>query len=789
VFRVLTTRDVVSLMNTPAVPPRDLERRAFVVTGLVQGVGFRPFVHRLAAEFGLAGFVLNHAGEVHVEVEGARLLLQRFERDLRRRAPPRAEIAELRSEAIAPDGRFGFSIIDSTLEADSFSPPFVAPDIATCEQCLKELFDPSDRRFGHAFSNCSDCGPRLTIIESTPYDRARTTMRGFAPCAACRAEYCQPANRRFHAEPIACPACGPRLELLDSRGRPITTSDPLRGAAEALLAEQIVAIKGIGGFHLACLAKSDAATSELRRRKARDEKPFALLVRDLPHAIELCTFDAFATTLLTGPARPIVLGHRREGIDISQGVAGKSPLLGVMLAYTPLQHLLCRAVADAPLVMTSGNTSHEPIAFEESDARARLVPMSDRTLTHNRPIALRCDDSVLRSMHGSLGTLRRARGLAPRPIALGQRLRRPILALGAHDNATFALGLGEQALVSHHLGDLGNAQSRQAYRAAIAHYQRLFSVQPKLLVHDLHPDYASTQIARELANEHGLERVSVQHHHAHVVSCMAEHGLTEAVLGVACDGAGLGSDGTIWGGEVLRCERSSFERLAHFRTVPMPGGEQAVREPWRMALAYLLDSGAPLAALSPTLDMRAVRVLSQMIERDVNCPITSSVGRLFDAVSALCGVCSTSSYEGQAAIELEWAAMRALSEPSPAPYPYRITHRVSTSPLQVDVRPMLRELVSELGTLTPVANVARRFHVTLAAALCELCVTLREKTGLGRVVLAGGVFANVLLVEDLEQRLAQAGFTTYRAHAYPSGDGGLSLGQLAIAAARDGRDP
>jgi hydrogenase maturation protein HypF len=773
-------------MNTPAVPSRDLERRAFVVTGLVQGVGFRPFVHRLAEEFGLAGFVLNHAGEVHLEVEGARLVLQHFARALLHRAPPRAEIADLRSTTIEPHGRSGFSIVESARDARSLSPPFIAPDIATCDACLDELFAPENRRHRHAFINCSDCGPRLTIIESAPYDRANTTMRGFEPCAACSSEYQQPKNRRFHAEPIACPACGPKLELLDRDGQHLA-GDPLWGAAQALFAQRVVAIKGIGGFHLACLASSDSATEELRQRKGRDEKPFALLVRSLPHALELCAFDQLAQSLLTSPARPIVLGRRRDGLCVSAGVAGKSPLLGMMLAYTPLQHLLCRAVGDVPLVMTSGNASHEPIVFEEAEARASLVPMVTCTLTHDRPIELRCDDSVVRSISGSLSTLRRARGLAPRPLTVSESLRRPILALGAHDNATFTLGRTEQVLVSHHLGDLGNARAQQAYRAAITHYERLFAIEPQVLVHDLHPDYASTQIAFELAAERGIERISVQHHHAHVASCMLEHGLTETVLGVACDGAGLGSDGTIWGGEVLRCDRSRFERLAHFRAVPMPGGEKAALEPWRMALAHLLDSGASLSALPNALDERAVRVVTRMIEREVNCPLTSSVGRLFDAVSALCGVCSASSYEGQAAIELEWAASRAASKHSLVPYPFRVARRLASGPLQVDVRPMIREIVSDLRAGTSSALVARRFHATLAAALCELCVALRAETGLGRVVLAGGVFANALLVHELEERLAQAGFATHRAHAYPSGDGGLSLGQLAIAAARDGR--
>jgi len=775
-------------MNAPAVPSRDIERRSIVVTGLVQGVGFRPFVHRLAEELGLAGFVLNQSGEVHVEAEGTRGVLQHFEHALLRRAPPRAEISDLQSKVIAPDGSRGFSIVESRHDCRSASTPFVAPDIASCESCLRELLDPNDRRFRYAFANCADCGPRFTIIQGLPYDRARTTMRGFQLCAACRLEYEQPSDRRFHAEPIACAACGPKLELLDESGRSLDARDPLLAAAEALLAQQVIAIKGIGGFHLACLASSERAAGELRRKKGRDDKPFALLVRELPRALELCEFDTLARSLLTSPARPIVLGRRRDALSVAPAVAADSPLLGVMLAYTPLQHLLCLAVNDAPLVMTSGNTSHAPIAFEERDARARLVPMAARTLTHDRPIELPCDDSVVRSIEGTLSTVRRARGLAPRPIALGQRLRRPVLALGAHDNATFALGNAERALVSHHLGNLSNAQALQAYRAAITHYEQLFRIRPQLLVHDLHPDYASTQVAAELAKERGLGLIAVQHHHAHVVSCLVEHGLNEPVLGVAWDGAGLGSDGTIWGGEVLRCDRSSAQRLAHLRTLVMPGGERAVDEPWRMALAYLLDAEASLAALPRATDAGAVRVARRMVERGFNCPRTSSVGRLFDAVSALCGVCTNPSYEGQAAIELEWAAVRAASTYTLSPYSYGIARERATHPLEIDVRPMIRELVDDVRRGSANATIARRFHMTLAHALCEVCSQLRAETGLTRVVLAGGVFANALLVRDLERRLDAAGFMIHRSHAYPSGDGGLSLGQLAIAGARDGQE-
>ncbi len=773
--------EFVATMNTPQEPTSEAERRSFIVTGLVQGVGFRPFVSRLAQEFGLAGFVLNRAGEVHVEAEGAQGALDDFASALQRRAPPLSAVAEVRSARLAPDGRAGFAIVSSELGT---AQPFIVPDAATCEQCLSELLDPANRRHGYPFLNCTECGPRLTIIEAAPYDRVRTTMRGFSLCAACQAEYEDPANRRFHAEPTACASCGPRLTLLDSAGCVLDVPDPVQHTALALQGERVVALKGVGGFHLACLASSERASAALRQRKGRDEKPFALLVRNAAQASELCELSAAELALLESTARPIVLARRRSTANVALSVAGSSPLLGIMLADTPLQHLLCHAMADAPLVMTSGNRSHEPIAYEDVEARARLSPLCDAMLTHNRPIHLRCDDSVVRLVHGAQSTLRRARGLAPRPTALGHTLKRPILALGAHDNAAFALGRAEHALVSHHLGDLSNASSLHAYRAALTHYERLFGVEPELLVHDLHPDYASTGIARELGRERGIALLGVQHHHAHVASCMVEHGLTGPVLGLACDGSGDGGDGTIWGGEVLLCDRSNAQRVAHLRTVPMPGGERAVSEPWRMALAHLLDAQAPLAALPNGIDAQALRVVSRMIERDFNCPRTSSVGRLFDAVSALCGVRLHASYEGQPAIELEWAALRA-TQAAPA-YPYRVARAAAGAPLELDTRELIRAIAEDVRLGTPTTAVALRFHVTLAAALCELCLALRAEHGLSQVVLAGGVFANALLVTELEQRLAQQAFQVFRPHLYPSGDGGLCLGQLAIGAARDG---
>jgi len=777
-------RAVAPSMNSAHEPSCATERRAFIVTGVVQGVGFRPFVHRLAHELGLTGFVLNRAGEVHVEAEGAGRELDCFENALLKRAPPLAAIASVRSERIALSGQAGFSIVSSELGSDP--QPFVAPDMASCERCLAELFEPSDRRFRYPFLNCTDCGPRFTIIDSAPYDRERTTMRDFALCDACQAEYDDPSDRRFHAEPNACPSCGPVLELLDETGSSLLVPDALLAAAQALEREQIVALKGIGGFHLACLAASERATAALRTRKGRDQKPFALLVRSATEAAELCELEPAEVALLESPERPIVLARRRANAPVAAAVSGDSPLLGVMLAYTPLHHLLCGALGNAALVMTSGNASHEPIAFEEADARSRLVPLADRMLTHNRPIHLRCDDSVVRWSNGARSTLRRARGLAPSPTALGQRLRRPALALGAHDKASFALGRGDHALVSHHLGDLSNPRALAAFKQAISHYERLFSVQPELLLHDLHPDYASTQVARELARERGLPLLGVQHHHAHVVSCMVEHGLEGPVLGVAWDGTGYGDDGTVWGGEFLLCDRRQVRRVAHFRVTPMPGGERAVREPWRMALAHLRDAGLDSEVLGDRVDRKAQRVVLRMLDRDFNCPRTSSAGRLFDAVSALCGVRFESSYEGQAAIELEWAASRATTGEHGATYPFELQEASSSAgPLVIDTRPLIRALVEELRAGAATAGVARRFHATLALIITELCGALGAKYAVERVVLAGGVFANALLVQDTEERLAHTKLRVFRPHLYPAGDGGLSLGQLAIGAARD----
>ncbi len=754
-----------------------MARRAIAIVGLVQGVGFRPFVFGLAARFGLGGFVRNQTDGVHIEVEGEAGLLDRFLAELTKTPPPHARIDQVRCVPQEAQGESAFRIEAS---ADiSAGPVFIQPDIATCEHCLAELFDPRDRRYRYPFLNCCACGPRLTIIKAAPYDRGRTTMAEFAMCTACRAEYSDPADRRFHAQPIACPACGPRLQALHPDGKPMA-GDPLTMTVTALRGGGIVALKGLGGYHLACAADCAAAVVALRQRKERDEKPFALMVADVAAARSICDVTDVEERLLLAPERPIVLLRRRPDACVAEEVAPRNPHLGVMLPYTPLHHLLLRDLDGTPLVMTSGNRSDEPIAYEDADALARLQGIADINLTHNRAIYLRCDDSVLRVLQGELMPLRRSRGFAPQPIRLPIELKSPALAVGGQLKATFALGQGRHAFLSHHLGDLDHYEAYRAYVEAIDHYQRLWQIEPALLVHDLHPDYASTRYAQAT----GRKLLAVQHHHAHLASCMAEHGLEGPVLGVIFDGAGVGTDGTIWGGEFLAGDYRVFERAAHFRCVPMPGGEQAIREPWRMALAYRRDAGIAGVAVAHASGSHG-RVVEQMLERGVNAPLTSSVGRLFDAVASLAGVRQRVSYEGQAAMELEWLANAEMSDGC---YPFEICAsalRRGTPPatLQVDCRPAIAAIDDEVRAGVSARMIGRRFHSTLVEIIAQVCRRIHEERRLDRVVLSGGVFMNALLLEETLTRLACDGFQVFRHRCVPPNDGGLSLGQLAIAAA------
>jgi hydrogenase maturation protein HypF len=758
-----------------------LERRAIVVTGVVQGVGFRPFVHRVATDLGLSGFVQNAAGEVRIEAEGSATELEHFLSRLSLDAPPLARIEGLCVASEPPRGEAGFRILESH---DVGTRAFVAADVAPCDACLRELLDPADRRYRYPFINCTDCGPRLTIVEGAPYDRARTTLRHFPLCDACRAEYEAPTSRRFHAEANACPSCGPRLRywssdaLADAPTAP-TGDDALATAVRRLRDGAVLAIKGVGGYHLACSAANASAVARLRRGKARDDKPFALMVADHAMAGALVELTPVLAGLLASPARPIVLGARRPEARVAEGVARGSPWLGLMLPSAPLHHLLLGDLGE-PLVMTSGNLCHEPMAYEDEDARVRLAPLVDGWLTHNRPIRTRCDDSVVRPLDSGPLLLRRARGLAPEPLRLERPLVRPLLALGGASNVTFALGRERHVFVSHHVGDVEDYAAYHALGDALERYEELFGSAPELVAHDLHPDYPTSALARRWAVERGLATLAVQHHHAHVASVMLEHALEEPVLGVAFDGTGLGSDGTLWGGEFLLADRHGFERVAHLRAVPVPGGDQAVREPWRMALAYARDAGASLSAPA-SVDHARFSAVSRLLEARAFCPPSSSAGRLFDAVAAIAGVRHTCHYDGQPAIELEWAALRAPE--ARGVYDFELARASRSAPWVVDTRPLIRDVVRDVERGTSPEDIARRFHRTLVALVIATLERLRDERGVRTVVLGGGVFANGILTDALVAELPERGFEVHRPRRFPPGDGGLCLGQLAVAAA------
>jgi hydrogenase maturation protein HypF len=757
-------------------------RHAILVRGIVQGVGFRPFVYRLASTLGLRGFVRNETGSVFIEIEGERAALERFRSELFAGAPPLARIEELTLEERPPRGETRFRIEGS---GGAASPVFISPDAATCDDCLEELFDPGDRRYLYPFINCTNCGPRLTIIQGAPFDRRRTTMASFELCADCRREYEDPSDRRFHAQATACARCGPRLLPRDASGEAVRAQDPVGWFAVAIRAGKIGALKGLGGYHLVCDATSGAAVAELRRRKLRGEKPFAVMASDLRDAEAICIASSDAEReLLLSPARPIVLLERRPSCPVAEEVAPRSLELGILLPYTPLHHLLLRA-AGAPLVMTSGNRSDEPIAFRDEEALEKLAGIADVFLAHDRPIHVRCEDSVVRAVAGEELPVRRSRGYAPRPLPLPFECPIPILALGGQLKATFTLGRGRHAFPSHHIGDLEHVDAYRALVEDLALYEEILEVRPGHFAHDLHPDYLTTRIARERAEREGLGTVAVQHHHAHCASCMVEHALAGPVIGVVFDGTGYGTDGAVWGGEFLLAGYAGFQRAAHLRYVRMPGGDRAVREPWRMALAHLADAGAELPRLEARLSRVERGVMERMLSRGFGSVSTSSAGRLFDAAAALGGVRDRVSYEAQAAMELEWLAAGA---PHAGSYPFDVAGPdPAGGPLEVDTRPLIRALVDDVRSGAGAPAIARRFHSTCVEIIASVCGAIRGRTGLSDVVLSGGVFLNALLAREADERLRKDGFRVHRHRLVPPGDGGISLGQLAVAAARLGR--
>ncbi len=762
-------------------------RRACVrIEGTVQGVGFRPYVYRLARELALDGWVLNDAQGVLVEVEGSGRAVEEFLGRLPAQAPPLAVIERVVVEARELGLGAGFEIRASPRGETADAP--VTPDTATCGDCLRELHDPGDRRHRYPFINCTNCGPRFTIVRGIPYDRPMTTMAGFRMCARCRNEYEDPDDRRFHAQPNACPECGPAAVLRDASGAPVPWSpdagDAVRAAADALLAGQILALKGIGGYHLACRADDQSVVATLRSRKHREDKPFALMARDLADAEKLVELDAAARELLCSPQRPIVLAPRRVGAPVALAVAPGAPELGVMLPYSPLHHLLL-GDAGMTLVMTSGNVSDEPICFADGEVFDRLGAIADLFLVHDRPIQTRTDDSVVRVLSspgpGAPAFLRRSRGYVPAGIPLpGAGTARPLLACGAELKSTFCVAKGARAWVSHHIGDLSNLETLRSFTEGVEHFQRLFAVSPEVVAHDLHPEYLSTKYATE---REGIELIGVQHHHAHLAACLAEHGEPGPAVGAIFDGSGLGLDGTIWGGELLYGDAGQFRRVGALRSVRLPGGERAIKQPWRMACAWLLETGGdvPLVprALIGRVDPRAWAQVARLAQTGLASPQTTSVGRLFDAVAALCGVRAEINYEGQAAIELE-AACDPLERGS---YPIELVEGADTL-LALDPAEAIHAVSSDVIAGESVGVIAARFHAALARATVAACARAASLNGTELVVLSGGVFANQRLLSQTAEGLDGAGLRVLTPRQLPAGDGGISYGQAAVAARR-----
>ncbi|MET8990921.1 carbamoyltransferase HypF [Nonomuraea wenchangensis] len=771
------TRFDRSGLDRPGLDQAGFKRVEVHVEGVVRGVGFRPFVHALALRLGLAGQVRDDVDGVHLDIEGARPRVAEFLTALERDAPALAEIERVTVVRAEPTGRGDFTIA----AADPSGPrrAAVPADLAPCDDCLRELADPADRRHRHPFVSCAGCGPRFTVVRAVPYDRPLTTMAGFAMCPDCAAEYHDPGDRRFHAPPICCPGCGPRLRLLDPHGGELP-GDPVATAAALLRAGRIVAVKGLGGYHLAVAASSEPAAATLRLREQRPDEPFAVLAADLAQAGLLCAVDGNAAALLTSRARPIVLLPRRDvprapdAPRVAPSVAPGSLSLGVMLPCTPLHHLLLAEVAE-PLALTGG-TGEEPIAYDDADALARLGAVADAFLAHDRPIHVRADDSVVRptadGIAGGVVVLRRARGYAPEPLPLRHFVPRTVLACGADRESTFCLARDRRAFVSPHLGDLENPEARRSYAAGIEHFLALFDLCPEIVAHDLHPGHRSTRHALAIP---GVEHVGVQHHHAHIASCLADNGERGPVIGVAFDGSGHGTDGTVWGGEFLRADLAGFERLGRLEPVPMPGGDAAVREPWLMAAAYLGPGDGP-----PKLDVvrRNAERWAAALALAAGSPLTSSAARLFDAVAALLGVRDRITYAGQAAYELEQHADPAET----GSYRARLT---PGEPLTVHGADLVRAAARDLESGRPTPVIAGRFHNGVADAVARACTALRDVTGLTAVALSGGVFQNVLLTGRTVRRLRAAGFRVLTHRRVPPGDGGLSLGQAVVAAARD----
>ncbi|RLC64964.1 MAG: carbamoyltransferase HypF [Chloroflexi bacterium] len=777
------------------------------VRGIVQGVGFRPFVYALAVEHNLKGWVYNTSEDVKIEVEGEAEALRQFELKLQKKAPPLAHIENITIEYYPPCGYKNFEIRHSQAQKGKYQ--LISPDIATCPACLSELLNPKDRRYRYPFTNCTNCGPRFTIIEAMPYDRSKTTMRHFQMCPQCQAEYNNPLDRRFHAQPNACPKCGPQVELVDNQSNLITNSNPIAAASQFLKEGKIVAIKGLGGFLLACDSTNDTAVKTLRQRKKRPSKPFAIMVSDIGEAKRHCYISSEEEKLLTSPQSPIVLMRWRKNSSASREVAPNLQFLGVMLPYTPLHHILLRDTG-LPLVMTSGNLSEEPIARDNDESLRRLSGIADYFLIHNRDIYSRYDDSVAIVERGTSQLIRRARSYAPYPIHLPFNARQ-VLGCGAEEKNTFCLTKDNYAFVSQHIGDMENMETVQHFDSTISLYKRLFHIEPEIIAHDLHPDYLATRYAQELGKS-GIKLIPVQHHYAHIVSCMADNGLDSPVIGVALDGTGLGVDGNIWGGEFLVADYRNFRRVGHLEYLPLPGGDAAIKRPYRTAIAYILTLlgentlNAVIATLNEVKGKQSqsasigqvseveIEVIKRQVERKINSPLTSSMGRLFDAISALLGIRGEIDYEGQAAVELEMAAFSsAIAKPVPSEareldealrqaqksYPYRIVEDKGVR--IVRLQDLLSTVIEDLQQGTSKGRISVKFHNTVARMVSEMCRLIADETGINHVALSGGVFQNRLLLRKTVSLLESSGFQVFTHRQVPCNDGGISLGQAVIA--------
>ena len=758
--------------------PEPITAKKLEIRGIVQGVGFRPFIFQLAIRHHLTGRVSNTSAGVSIVIEGSATDIAKFLEDIEKHAPPLSRITEISVESHPVEGFRTFSIDVS--QTDLHASALISPDVSICDDCLKELFDPNDRRFRYPFINCTNCGPRYTIIHRVPYDRPNTSMKQFIMCPECQAEYDDPDNRRFHAQPNACPVCGPRVSLYDANGQKIIVSDPVVEAANLLKKGHILAVKGLGGFHLAVDAENNAAVESLRGKKHREEKPFALMSRDVATIQTFARMDAGEEKMLTSPTRPIVLLKKQTPNALSDSVCPRNLYFGVMLPYTPLHYLLLSHGFMA-LVMTSGNKSDEPISIDNADAFKRLGRIADYFLVHDRDILLRSDDSIARNISGVTRLVRRSRGYVPVPIFLKHRLPH-LLACGAEMKNTVCLTKENHAFLSQHIGDLEHPAAHDFFEATITHMQDILDIRPEIIAHDLHPDYFSTRYA---LTRNDAVRIPVQHHHAHIVSCMAENRMDGEVIGLAFDGTGFGTDGAIWGGEILLADFGGFKRLAHLEYVPMPGSAAAIREPWRMAVSYLFDAlGESFTNLSlpllDAIDPNAVRTMTQMISKKINSPLTSSLGRLFDGVAAIMGIRNRVSFEGQAAMELEMLAGQSrIDMQEDKAYEFEWS---AGETKRISVRPIITGILRDMNAGIPLPLISRRFHATLIRLFSSLCRELRTETGLNRVVLSGGVFQNAMLLEGLVHALENEKFEVFTHSLAPANDGGISLGQALVAA-------